>query len=56
MLDTADQELRRVSLIASQTLRFHKQSARPQPVRCADLLAPVLGIYDARFKNLENRR
>ncbi len=32
-LDTADQELRRVSIIASQTLRFHKQGTKPQAIK-----------------------
>jgi PAS domain S-box-containing protein len=50
-LDTADQELRRVSIIASQTLRFHKQSTRPQAVDGGDLFTTVLSIYEGRFKN-----
>jgi PAS domain S-box-containing protein len=50
-LAAADQELRRVSIITNQTLRFHKQSTRPQPVSCTDLFLGVLSIFEGRFKN-----
>ena len=50
-LDLADQELRRVSVIANQTLRFHKQATRPQTIGCADLFSTVLSIYEGRLKN-----
>ena len=50
-LDTADQELRRVSVIANQTLRFHKQASRPQAVRASELFETVLSIYGGRLKN-----
>lgn len=51
LLETADQELRRVSIIANQTLRFHKQASRPQEITCADLFSTVLSIYEGRIKN-----
>jgi PAS domain S-box-containing protein len=51
LLDAADEELRRVSMIATQTLRFHKQATRPQAVSCSDLFSTVLSIYEGRLKN-----
>lgn len=51
LLGTADQELRRVSIIANQTLRFHKQASRPQEITCADLFSTILSIYEGRIKN-----
>ena len=50
-LDQADRELRRVSAITNQTLRFHKQSTRPVPVRAEELLESVLTIYSGRLTN-----
>lgn len=50
-LDLADQELRRVSIIANQTLRFHKQSTSPREITCTDLFATVLSLYEGRLRN-----
>lgn len=50
-LETAEQELRRVSIIANQTLRFHKQASRPQSIGCAELFSTVLDIYQGKLKN-----
>jgi two-component system NtrC family sensor kinase len=50
-LDDADVELRRISVIANQTLRFHKQSTRPQPITCLSLFSSVLNLYESRLKN-----
>jgi PAS domain S-box-containing protein len=50
-LDIADQEIRRVSIIANQTLRFHKQPSNPQEISCVDLFSTVLGIYEGKLKN-----
>ncbi len=50
-LDLADQEIRRVSIIANQTLRFHKQASNPQAVTAADLLSTVMSIYEGRLRN-----
>jgi signal transduction histidine kinase len=50
-LDTAEHELRRVSAISNQTLRFHKQSSSPREVTCDDLLATVLAIHQGRLLN-----
>lgn len=50
-LDMADHEIRRVSIIANQTLRFHKQASKPQPVTSADLFSTVMSIYEGRLRN-----
>jgi PAS domain S-box-containing protein len=50
-LDTADQEIRRVAIIANQTLRFHKQPSNPQHISSSELFATVLGIYEAKLRN-----
>lgn len=50
-LDLADQEIRRVSIIANQTLRFHKQAAKPQGATAADLFSTVMSIYEGRLRN-----
>ena len=50
-LDLADQEIRRVSIIANQTLRFHKQASKPQAVTAADLFSTVMSIYEGRLRN-----
>jgi PAS domain S-box-containing protein len=50
-LDMAERELRRVSVISSQTLRFHKQSTRPKAVTFEDLIESVLSIHHGRVLN-----
>lgn len=50
-LDLADQEIRRVSIIANQTLRFHKQASKPQAATAADLFSTVMSIYEGRLRN-----
>ena len=50
-LKLADQELRRVSLITAQSLRFYKQSTRPQPIQPAELLDSVVNMYAAQLEN-----
>ncbi len=50
-LELAEQELRRVSVIASQTLRFHRQSTSPQAVTCEELIGGVLLTSHARLLN-----
>jgi PAS domain S-box-containing protein len=47
----AERELRRVSAIASQTLRFHKQSTSPQEVTGINLLDGVLSLLQSRIAN-----
>jgi PAS domain S-box-containing protein len=51
LLTLADQELRRVSIIANQTLRFHKQSSLPREIACSDLFTTVLSLYEGRLRN-----
>ena len=50
-LDQSDEELRRVSNIVNQTLRFHKQSTEPQEVSCSVLLRSALSLFEGRIKN-----
>jgi signal transduction histidine kinase len=50
-LAAADLELRRVSNIAKQTLRFHRQSSKPRPITCTDLFSTALALYEARLRN-----
>ena len=50
-LNTAEQELRRVSAIANQTLRFHRQASGPKAVTSKDLFDGVLSMYQGRFLN-----
>lgn len=54
-LDAADAEIRRVSIIANQTLRFHKQASNPQAVSCEELFDSVLGIYEGKLRNSDIR-
>ena len=48
-LASAERELRRVSNIANQTLRFHKQATNPTVVNCHDLIGESLSIYQSRI-------
>jgi PAS domain S-box-containing protein len=50
-LELAEQELRRVAVIANQTLRFHRQQSRPVMIAAAGLLESVLSIYEGRLRN-----
>ncbi len=50
-LDQAERELRRLSVIANQTLQFHKQATKPQPVSCLELFSTALKVHEARLKN-----
>jgi PAS domain S-box-containing protein len=50
-LEIADRELRRVSVIANQTLRFHKQSSKPQLITSNDLIGSSISIYQGRLVN-----
>ena len=47
----AEQELARVSQIAGQTLRFHRQATRARPVTPKELLEPVIALYQGRLNN-----
>ena len=50
-LMAAEEELRRVAVIANQTLKFHKQASSPQPVSCAELMDSVLSVHRGRIAN-----
>ena len=50
-LDTAERELRRVSVISSQTLRFHRQSTKASDVAIPELIEEVLSVYQGRLVN-----
>ena len=48
---TAERELRRVSLIANQTLRFHRQSTNAATAYCYDLIGDSLSLFQGRLVN-----
>ncbi len=48
-IDMMDGELRRLKLIASQSLRFARQSTQPQVVQCNELLDSILDLQQARI-------
>ncbi len=48
---TAERELRRVSLITNQTLRFHRQSTNAAPAFCLDLIGDSLNLFQGRLVN-----
>ena len=50
-LEMAESELKRVSQIAVQTLRFHRQSTRARKLLPEELVEPVLGLYHGRLQN-----
>ena len=47
----AQSELARVSQIATQTLRFHRQTAKPTLVTPGELIDAVLDLYHGRLSN-----
>jgi len=50
-LATAEVELRRVSVIVNQTLRFHRQSTRPKPITLEELISGTLPLFQGRLVN-----
>jgi PAS domain S-box-containing protein len=50
-VQTAERELRRVSVIANQTLRFHKQSSSPREMTGDQLIESVLSMFQSRITN-----
>ncbi len=50
-VNMAQSELSRVSQIATQTLRFHRQAVRPTSVTAAQLVDAVLNLYQGRLAN-----
>ena len=51
LVDTAQEELARVSHITTHTLRFHKQSSARTAVDLRAVIESVLGLYRARLVN-----
>ncbi len=50
-LEIAEVELQRVSAIASQTLRFYRQTTKPKPVTAEELIDATLPLYQGRLVN-----
>ncbi|GAC1652433.1 MAG: PAS domain S-box protein [Acidobacteriaceae bacterium] len=50
-LDLAEQEIRRISVIANQTLQFHKQSNSSTAIMCSDLLSGCLALFQGKITN-----
>jgi signal transduction histidine kinase len=50
-LGNAERELARVSQIATQTLRFYRQSSRPTRVNLGETMNSVLTLYEGRLTN-----
>ena len=53
LVQSAQDELARVSQITSHTLRFHRQSSHPAKVDLAKLFVSVVALYRARLRNSE---
>lgn len=51
-LEMLEYEVRRISEITQQTLRFYRQSTLPGRVNIAEILEPVLSLYQARITSL----
>ena len=51
LVHMAQSELSRVSQIATQTLRFHRQAVNPTPVSAEDLVSAVIRLYTGRLTN-----
>ena len=47
----ADAELARVTQIATQTLRFHRQNSGPTPTRIYEIIDNVIALYQGRITN-----
>ncbi len=54
-LQVAEQELRRVAQITTQTLRFHRQSNSPAPTDISDIVDSVLALFRRRLASKEIR-
>jgi PAS domain S-box-containing protein len=55
LLELAQQETSRVSHIASQTLRFYRQSTNPTRVDMGELLDSVIALHGLRHRNKEEK-
>jgi signal transduction histidine kinase len=50
-IDMAQQEMARVSTIATQTLRFHRQSTQARNTALADIMESVITLFQGRAAN-----
>ncbi len=50
-LDMAGEELNRVTLLTTQSLRIYRQSSKPTAVRPVDLVSSVLDVYSVKLTN-----
>ncbi len=50
-LEDAEVELRRVSAIANQTLRFYRQTTKPEPMTARRLIDDTLPLYKGKLLN-----
>lgn len=50
-LEVAERELRRVSAITNQTLRFHKQSSNPRDVTAGEMFESVASIFQGKLRD-----
>jgi PAS domain S-box-containing protein len=50
-VQTAERELARVSVIANQTLRFHKQSSSPHEISGGQLIDSIISMFQSRIVN-----
>jgi PAS domain S-box-containing protein len=50
-VELTQSEIARVSQIATQTLRFHRQTARPTQVTALQMVEPVLKLFQGRLSN-----
>ena len=51
-VQTAERELRRVSVIANQTLRFYRQSSSPQEISGEKIIDSVISLFQSRILNV----
>ena len=51
LVESAEQELLRVSEVVRHSLKFHRQATKPERERIADLLESTLTVYEARYEN-----
>ena len=54
-ISMAEYELRRISEITQQTLRFYRQPTMPARTKMSDLLGSVLSLYQGRLNSLNLR-
>jgi PAS domain S-box-containing protein len=50
-LESAEQELARVSVIANQTLQFNRSASKPALVKCDPLLSGSLALFQGRLQS-----